>query len=270
MKDFKINDLLTHIIHGGIILFIACISFECVLGKLQNFPGFMGKEGSLFSVFGLTFLLFLSYLIGLILDPIADLVDTLQIKCAKFFSEIFLCPSYLLLRDGECCYLRLAHNAQIREKLSRLAVENDNLISDGERKSITGEEKEKVWKNKGDAMLLLSYAKDIVYANYTTEKPYQVQKMEAYFRLFIFYRNMMWTTIFSAFLLFFSSNIHLFYCNCCRYMIIPVAIILVMFFFWVSRKYRTYYCRAVLGAVYSPEDKSSSSFVRRMFGGVTK
>ena len=101
MKNFDIKDLLIHILHGGIILAVAYFSFaECMI-KFASGHGLIKVNNEITEITGtgVTVAIMLSYLIGLMLDPIADLVDTLISKM-KIGGKSF--PSFLLLKDGKC------------------------------------------------------------------------------------------------------------------------------------------------------------------------
>jgi len=239
MKDLNIKDFLTHIFHGSIILFVAFISFY----DFNTVKDFVSGQDKAFAV---TVLTIGSYLIGLLLDPLVDLVDTFLIKQATFFNKalkIPFFPSYYLLKNGERCFIRLANNAGIRKLLSGEVEKNDRELKTDEKKKITRKDKEEVWENEKNIMLLFIYAKNraLKYG-----QPAQVEQINAYHRLCIFYRNMIGTTFISAVFLLFSNLP--FCCCCCRCMLLLAAFSIMFFFCFVSYKYRTYYCRAVLNA----------------------
>lgn len=280
MKDFNIKELLIHILHGGIILFVVYFSFKDTQCIEQIASALRDNNGV--SAFGTTLLVVLSYLIGLFLDPVADLLDTYK------FGDII--PSYYLLRDGKCksrrirsgciktkyikcknvCYcedvcncgckckneckckgLRLAHYAIIRSILINDVEENDAFIQDDKKREVK-ENKTDLWKDKNKAMLLFNYAKNRAFACAST---YQLERIEAYHRLFIFYRNMMLTTFISAIILIvYCFRLPDWYRLCCFIPIIA-GILFIFLFYKMSYKYRTYYCRMILGAVYSPAKK---------------
>jgi hypothetical protein len=230
--NFNLRDFLIHIVHGGII----------ILTIFFAFCGFNFIENELFSsILGSTLFVVACYLVGLFLDPLADLVDTLLHKWARFLRLPFH-PSYDFLNKGECRFLRLAHNKIVRNILSEDAKNNDPAL-----KSIP-----ELWEDKTRIMLLFNYAKNRAF-KYGT--PYQLGRIDVYFNLFIFYRNLMVTTFICTCLLLFSNEI-----PCKGYSLIPIAgIILMILFYHISYKYRTYYCRMILGAVYSPQKAESET-----------
>jgi hypothetical protein len=149
--------------------------------------------------------------------------------------------------------LELAHHAKIRNILSDDAVANqdDSKMADTKESS-----KKEVWRNEKDAMLLFNYAKCRA-STYGTQ--YQLDKIEAYFRLFIFYRNMIVTVCLSLIILFLAQNL-----SCCRLVIMAAILLLVFFLNKISYKYRTYYCRWVLVAVYSPKEPHEITIITKI------
>ena len=299
MKDFNIKDLLIHVLHGGIILFVIYLSLsDACIEKIE------GTLGLFDNLFGATFLIVLSYLIGLVfVDPLADWLDTksgkdkykfmigkhklfeIKNKC-KFWDII---PSYYLLRYGKCknkrirkceCQdkskcecnckcdedecncdgLRFAHYAKVRDILCKDVKANDKFIQEKEKREIKKGETD-IWKDRKKAMLLFNYAKNRAFAYGTT---YQLERVEAYYRLFIFYRNMVVTTLLSLMIgLIITPLLSCCWCWCCcccwRWGLILVAgSVLARICCKISYKYRTYYCRMVLGAVYSPPKENSA------------
>ena len=237
MKNFDIKDLLIHILHGGIILAVAYFSFaECIVDFASDL-GLVSAKCEM-TGFNATVLLMLSYLIGLMIDPIADLVDTLISKM-KIGGKPF--PSFMLLKDGKCFELEFAHHAIVREILCEDVENNDKKIENDKDKK-AAKSSEKLWEKNENTMLLFNYAKNRAFKH---GSDYQIERIEHYFRLFIFYRNMIWTTFISSIILLASCNLGL--CG------IFACIMLVFFFYKASYKYRTYYCRMILGAVYSPK-----------------
>ncbi|WP_291529900.1 hypothetical protein [Bacteroides sp. UBA939] len=237
MKDFNLKDLLIHILHGGIILLAVLVArygfdiakISCAIGN--------GITPTLFIV--------ASYLIGLFIDPLADCVDTFLIDNASCFHKwmrIPFFPSYDFLKKGECWCLKLAHNVRIRHILNDDAVCNDSYRGNKD-KTIQGDNKTEVWNNKKDIKLLFNYAKSRAFA-YGSE--YQLGRINNYFQLFIFYRNMMFTSTISLCTLLRVESLTC----CCRLLIIILIPILICLFYMVSYKYRAYYCRMILGAVY--------------------
>ena len=246
MKNFDIKDLLIHILHGGIILAVAYFSFaECFEGIAPKFA-LLNEQGEI-SGFALTVLLLLSYLLGLMIDPLADCVDTQIYKRGRFkkWLKSYPYPSFNLLKNGNCSSLEFANHAIIRNILCEDYAKNNNIV----------EKIPELWRDDENTMLLFNYAKNRAFK---CASLYQIDRIETYFRLFVFYRNMIWTTLACALIVFVSALINII-CHKCWItgliiVLVPVgAIALARLFFAISYKYRTYYCRMILGAVYSPK-----------------
>jgi hypothetical protein len=239
MNNFNIKELFIHIFHGGIILCALIITAQnCDWAR--KFIESLTKDLSFLEI---TSALIISYLIGLFIDPLADSVETRLIA-----RGCLIPPSYYLLKDGKRCNLILAHNAEIRNTLSDDAIKNNDLIDAEDSKPTKETDKEKIWKNQEDAMLLFNYAKQRA-GNYGTT--YQLNEIDDHFRLFIFYRNMIWSVSISLFILLFANEL-----PCCRFSIISIGIpVAIIIFYHVSYKYHTYYCRAVLSAAYRTTEK---------------
>ena len=246
MGNFSIKDLLIHILHGMVILCAIIIAFD-ISPAITAFNKKISESG-LSITFDATVMFVVCYLLGLFLDVIADFIDTRLIKYARRFPFLPYYPSYYLLQNGERWHIRLAHYVKIREKLCQAAINNDETIKNGKYK-------EEIWKCNESIMLLYNYAKNRAFAN---ASPYQTERIAFFWGLFIFYRNMMTTTLICIFLFFLSfciGNIS----ACMMSHIILVTIILIPLFFLASYKYRIYYCRIVLGAAYNPEKEGTNN-----------
>ncbi|MDR1730003.1 MAG: hypothetical protein LBR52_05010 [Prevotellaceae bacterium] len=251
MKNFDIRDLLIHILHGGIVLFAVLVT-GCGFDIIKDV---LFTNGNALIV---TLCIIISYLIGLVIDPIADCIDTHFVNSKHWIRRCKMrySPSYDLLKDGECCGLTLAYNVKIRKILNDdvLANQNDRV---GTKETITEANEKEIWRNEEDAMLLFNYAKCRVSAYGT---PYQLEKIETYFRLFIFYRNMIATGCLSLLILLFAKDLSYW-----RFPVITAAIPLLAFLLnKISYKYRTYYCRRVLEAVYSPKEPHEITIITKI------
>jgi hypothetical protein len=276
MKDFSIKDFLIHILHGGIVVAVAFIALtDCkFMQSVQNFITSLqfDETATGISVFGVSVLLAICYLIGLIIDPIADLIHT--------HIYVWRIPTFYLLQKGECWRLRQPYYKKIRKLLSDDILDNSRgdeeypeIKTEVETKSkcrlvcekiatvvtkiittifpcLKKKPKEtpaKIWDNEDDAMRVYNYAK---FRAFSCGDANQIKRIETYSMLFIFYRNMTWTTFVSMIILFFSKP------NFCQCLIILFASVALMtIFYLVSYKYRTYYCREVLNAAYYSEIK---------------
>jgi hypothetical protein len=116
-----------------------------------------------------------------------------------------------------------------------------------------------VWENKNYAMLLYNYAK---YRAFTCGSEAQIKRIESYFALFIFYRNMIWSSFISVAILGISLTRKTMKYNCLTFESIGMILLFLFLtcfipwiFYHIGYKYRTYYCREVLNAYYYSKTK---------------
>lgn len=256
MDRFSIKDLLLHILHGSIIV----CAFLLLTTKGNEFWERICNYGDKGTI--VTFLALLSYLIGLILDPVSDCLETFLLyilhkfgfKCSK--SRLFqFFPSYYLLKDGEVCNRYLAHYTKVRNILNEDAKKDFDVekiakilrkrkYNDIEAVLKAPEIRKNLWEEPLFTIRLFQYAKNRAFAK---GNEYQLSRVESYFRLFIFYRNMVCTSFLCMlFPLLLPSSF------CYKWITIPFVLLVMYFFYRVSYTYRIYYCRMILGAVYSP------------------
>jgi hypothetical protein len=195
--NFNIKDLLIHIIHGGII---ACAAVATLNTEtFEKIKPIFSKDLS--SFFNFTLLLIGCYLVGLFLDALSDFIWTYlynrfdkwgnpKTKNIKKFFGRFAIPSFFLLTKGEKWKLRLAHNKMVNKILIDDAIEN-------------GEEKKNL-ETSEYAERLFNYAKNRAFKYGMT---YQLERIEAYFRLSIFFRNIILTILLSTVLLFVGFSV---------------------------------------------------------------
>jgi hypothetical protein len=244
MSNFSIKDLLIHILHGGVILCVIIIAFD-ITPAVELFNKKIAPLGTSVAAFTATMLFVICYLLGLFLDAIADCADTALFKRKKTLPFFAHYPSYDLLNKGECRHLKLAYHINIRKELSKDAMANDNEIIEKKCKCCNKE----IWECEDSIMLLFNYAKSKASRNATS---CQIASMDAYFGLFIFFRNMIATTLICIAIFLISlltGNI----CCCQLAAIILASPPLMLFFYKACYKYRTYYCRTILGATYPPK-----------------
>jgi prolipoprotein diacylglyceryltransferase len=114
MKNLSIKDILIHIMPGGIILATVYFALHSTLDNYdkitENLPFLFNKEGAV-TGFGGVVILIACYLVGLLLDPFSDWIDTKRKKHCV--------PSYYLLKNGKCYQLRLPHYRKIRKLLKK-------------------------------------------------------------------------------------------------------------------------------------------------------
>ena len=250
MTNFSIKDLLIHILHGGVILCAIIIAFD-VAPLVEAFDQRAPKLGT--TALNAAIIFIICYLLGLFLDAIADFADTKLFKRTKLFPFLSYYPSYYLLKDGECCDLKLAHHIKIRERLCRDAMKNDAALKEKKccKEGQEQECKEGVWECEKCIMLLYNYAKNRAFAHGSA---YQIARIESFFGMFVFFRNMMTTTLICL-IIFAISCLKGNICSCTLMGMIFLSIPLMIFFYLASYKYRTYYCRTVLGSTYSPKEE---------------
>jgi len=235
--NFTIKDLLLHIFHGGIIL--VCILYIIMMhgDYYYDVINFIKEGKNLEIILSGTLFLFLSYCLGIMLDPLADWVDRI------IFKYIFTYPSYYLLNRKKGKWgLTLAHYNIVNDILINDVILNE-FQEDSENASNVNTRKDKL-KDPKNALFLFQYAKNRAFADYTD---YQVQRVEAYFRLSAFFRTFPLTAFFCLLLLmmFLYSHVNL-------WILIGVFIIVSVLAELANYRYRIYYCRMVLGIMYSP------------------
>lgn len=196
------------------------------------------------------------YLVGLFIDPIADYIDTSLINNAELLGlDIF--PSYYLLKDGYCRGITLAHNVKVRYILNKDALENETYDNQ-KGGTIKGIDKVNIWNNTEDVKLLFNYAKNRAFV---CAEEYQLDRLKNYFQLFIFYRNMIYTSSVSmAILVLFGSSMTIGY----KFWIALLIPLFIYIFYTASYKYRAYYCRMILGCVYCGRQDVEEAFRPRV------
>ena len=282
--------------HGGILVFAFMLFFSI---SINDVAGMLPGTGSSWELL-IALFMFVSYLVGIFIDTMADCLDSCVFfkfykwkgcwLINKLFSGHLALPSFYLLNPDysnprgkpknktENSKLTLAHYKIVRNIL------NDDAKNNGE------EIERDLWEEPQHAVRLFQYAKNRAFA-YGSE--YQLERIEAYFRLGVFYRNLMVTSFIigmfvgmssaviigmsvspcffgtlTKFFPFISDNlywlINKFTPNhlCMSLFMSYVCLALVPVFYWASYKFRGYYCRQILGAVYSPPKETGW---RRLF-----
>jgi hypothetical protein len=100
MKGFSVKDLLIHLLHGGILLLtivLALCQHQCIEHVTNFIPWFKASSGTA-TAFEITLFIAASYLTGLLLDAMADLVDTWIHEC-KWCKFIF--PKFPFLQEHD-------------------------------------------------------------------------------------------------------------------------------------------------------------------------
>lgn len=253
--QFDTKDLLMHIFHGALVLLalgytlssgiLLTLGYTLSSGCWNNkhiFFFFPEQINMITNLFSLSFLAVLSYIVGIIIDPLADILD-------KFVFKFVPYPSFRLLNCNTKKYhFSLAHNNIVRNILVNDAIENEKTDNIHNPAPVDVDARKKVLSEKRQwADYLFQYAKNRAFAK--GNNSYSTGRIEAYFRLSAFFRNFPITIFLAWVILCFSGKITL---NC----VITgsfIALVISILAFLANYHYRTYYCRMILGMVYTPD-----------------
>ena len=225
MSGFSYKNLLLQIIHGAVIIGTLAFLFYDVLN--QNLIDYLKANESIL----LALFLFSSFIIGVIIDFVADILESFAIR---FFIKP---PIFYLLTTERHLGITLAHNEYILFKLCQIASKFDK-----DKKDVSCYYKEfKTGKNKKIINYILQVAKNKAFR---VCKDYQKEQIDSFFVLYIFSRNISLSLLISAVVVFIYSNISI--------AIILMAIVL----FTVTSSYRfyLYYSRILLGVTVTKEN----------------
>jgi hypothetical protein len=222
MTGFSFKSIVLQIIQGGVILFPAILIITAFYSLIVCFP----KASSLLT----TILLGCSFIVGVIVDFFADIIEAFTLKL-----RLIKPPSYYLLKNGSLWGIRLAHHKKIKE----------NLVYKTKQYAKTNNPKADL--NPIDFRnLLFQTAKNIAFKECSD---YQKEHLESFFILYVFCRNL-------AFSIIICSLIIIILC------IVNINISLCLFFFsavlsagvcmLASYRYFIYYTRMVLGSTFIP------------------
>lgn len=222
MKGFSYKNLILQIIHGSVII----LTFLFLVLDNLKLDDFLK---SYFSIEVLLFL-FLAFLIGVIVDFIADILESLLIKA------LIKPPIFYLLTKEIWCGIALAHKDFILNELCRIAVEYNEINED--KKAEEESYKNRFIKSeKNIANYILQVAKNKAFR---VCKDYQKEQIDSFFILYIFNRNISLSLLISSLVLFlFTSKIAL-----------PIGLlVLVLLTLASSYRYYLYYLRILLGTI---------------------
>lgn len=231
MTGFSYKNSLLQIIHGSLIIItLIFLYWEKLLPLIDFFKPF---ESTTVVVF-----LFASFIIGVIIDFIADISESLVIR-------YYMTPPVFYLLKGRKCGITLAHHDLIREELIDIASEHKVKESDKvttkdlytklfEGKNIDLEGKEKI-------NYLLQVAKNKAFR---VCREYQKEQIDSFFVLYIFSRNISVSLLLSIALLL-----------VCSYFAVSAFLFAMMLITLASSyRYYLYYARILLGATHQKEE----------------
>ncbi|MGE0079356.1 MAG: hypothetical protein AB7S48_15960 [Bacteroidales bacterium] len=214
MIGFSFKNIVLQIIQGGIIL-ITALYFVFGL-EVYNIK-FITEENS-----SIIYALFLcvSYVLGVLIDFLSDIVETAAIKWHWIHP-----PSYHLLKKGSAYGIRLAHYNKIKSDLETLAKKFQP----------------KKLNDVNYCNLIFQTAKNKALRECSE---YQKDHLESFFTLYVFCRNISLCLFVVLVALVVKCNSEL-----CIW-IIP-TVILVILFVLASYRYFSYYSRMILGATFT-------------------
>jgi hypothetical protein len=233
MSGFSYKNLLLQIIHGSIIIVtLIFLSLESLQYVIEFFKSYESTAVALF--------LFLSFIIGVIIDFISDILESLVLKF------IIIPPIYYLLAKERWWGIALAHKEFILKELCRIAAEFK--VNDTDKAELKEyyqnifQEKKPAKTDKKDINYILQVAKNKAFRNC---KDYQKEQIDSFFVLYIFSRNISVSLLFSIVVLCFYSRI-----------ILSIGLFaIVLLTLASSYRYYLYYSRILLGAIIQKEKK---------------
>lgn len=229
MIGFSYKNLILQIVHGSVISLTLIFLYD----KNLILEGTFSDKSAAIGLF-----LLASYLLGVVVDFIADILESFALK-------LIIPPIYYLLTK-ECWYgIALAHKEYILKHLCEIAAEykldHDNTKTDEYYLN-------RFQRTKPDKEVLnyiLQVAKNKAFR---VCKDYQKEQIDSFFILYIFSRNISLSLLFAAVALFFGPCI-----------ISPFAVLgLVLFTLASSYRYYLYYLRILLGTTIQQEENLKS------------
>ncbi len=232
MIGFNFKSLVLQVIHGSIIIVALYFSLgKGILSQVIIELKFISSNETLL----LTLLIFLSYSIGILIDFLADILESFV------FGRFFKPPIYYLLSKSQYCGVTLAHKDYILNELCVCAAVHDNNINkeDIHKLFLEGEKKE--------INYILQVAKNKAFSDY---KESQKEQQDSFFMLYIFSRNLSLSLIISVIiLLFYISDEYLNSVLNNDVVIIGVGLTIVLSLL-ASHRFYLYYTRILLGSTF--------------------
>lgn len=225
MSGFSYKNLLLQIIHGSII--IVTIAF---LNKDASQPIiiFLTSHESI----AVVLFVFISFIIGNIIDFIADSLESFTMKFVKP-------PLYYILSKESTFGIALAHREYILTQLCITAAElkKSNLTKSNLTKSYL-----KIFKNKTltkNDKIKLNYILQVAKNKaFKVCSDYQREQIDSFFVLYVFSRNISLSLLISIILLFGHINCFM----------LLLLFLLMLFSLCASCRYYLYYLRILLGS----------------------
>ncbi len=232
MIGFSYKNFMLQIIQGSIILiFLIYLNENGYLNFLENTKSFKISDSILPILF-----ICISFIIGVIIDFIADNLEGLLIKIG-FMKP----PSYHLLKKGNRWGIVLAHHRKILENLCNTAAENSEY---------------KHFKNSHDknknniSNYIFQVAKNHAFRECSD---YQKEQLESFFTLYIFSRNLSLSLLIIIFLLVFCPMPNF---QWILFFVLPFLFLVAIL---SSYRYFIYYARLILGSTIKSKEKKTQT-----------
>jgi len=181
---------------------------------------------------------FISFITGVMIDFLADILEGILIKF-----NVLKPPIFSLLKKGGKYGIVLAHHKEVFDDLCSIAAKN----SDCKDKDFGYYKDGCINKDKDIINYIFQVAKNQVFRE---GKDYQKEQIESFFMLYIFSRNLAFSFLIAIILLLsFSANwpmpeIHWTLCL--------ALLVLLIIAFLSSYRYFIYYSRIILGSIFKP------------------
>ena len=222
MIGFSFKSIALQIIQGSIVLVtIACLLLNSFQWVIDGFKSHL--------YLSITLLLFLAFSIGVLIDFLADSVESIVIR------YMIKPPIYHLLKKDRYWGITLAHKKYILSQLCKIAAKYDE--KEGEDK-VKAESYNNAFQNgnKETINYILQVAKNKAFS---TCGDYQKEQIDSFFILYVFSRNLSLSLLISSGLLVF----------CCPLISAIFGAVFVLTLF-SSYRYYLYYVRILLGSTF--------------------
>lgn len=216
MIGFNFKSLVLQLIHGSIviipIIYINWSIFDRYLIHIE-------ANGNIV----LTFMLLLFFSIGVLIDFLADMLESLAVKCLRIL------PIYPLLKEGNQCGITLAHNKYILNELCEIAAKCNKSTKNAQYYLAWFEK-----RNREIVNYILQVAKNKAFR---VCQDSQREQTDSFFILYVFSRNLSLSLLISASIMV-SYDLN-----------VSIILLLVMILtLLASYRYYLYYLRILLGS----------------------
>lgn len=253
MSGFSFRSFVLQIIPGVLILvFLACLFSSELISYVSSQIGFLIQNSSLWVVAGV-FLLMIAFAVGVLVDFVADIIESLL---CLFFKQ----PLFYLLTKKQWMGISLAHKSEILKMLcSHAALKyhpGDLFLGKELERNINNSlcnvflhGYNSISKPRGFVDWVRNSFRHKIAINYLLQvtknrcfigcNNYQKEQMESFFELYIFSRNIALTLL--CFLLFLAFALQ----SDLVLALVPIPLVFAL----ASYRYNLYYCRLMLGSL---------------------